>query len=171
MRTTTTLLFVCLLAGVAGASSATAGQSDIAAKASTAFTGNLCGLLKPAQIAALDMKGCVARPPIHAAFTIYSATWGTPQLLGTHRRAMTVQVYQGSAFVSRFKRGLPGSSIKIGNLTVGEAWTSNGGALAFVVGPYACAITIVHDAPSRAENIGEIGAASASIVKTLAKAL
>lgn len=76
MRTTTTLLFVCLLAGVAGASCATAGQSDIAAKASTAFTGNLCGLLKPAQIAALDMKGCVARPPIHAAFTILQRDLG-----------------------------------------------------------------------------------------------
>lgn len=153
-------------------SAAAAGDRSATTNASTAFRSNLCKLLKPSQVAALDLKStCVPKTPIHAAFTIYSATWGTPQLLGTNRRAMTVQVYQGAAMVSHFRTSLPGSPVQIGSLKVGEAWTSNGAALAFVVGPYACNITIFHDAPSRAQNIGEIGAATASVVKTLASAL
>jgi hypothetical protein len=143
-----------------------------AANARTTFSGNVCGLLKPSQLATVEIHArCTAQKTAHLpTATIYAAVWSNGPGMTNTRLSVQVWKPKYSSFAATFKKEAHGTPVKIGSFARAEFGTL-GENLYILAGGYGLLINLTHRANSTAENIGEIGAPMFKIGTAIVKKL
>lgn len=142
------------------------------ASARPSFSGNVCGLLKPPQLATVDIHArCTMQKTGHLpTATVYAAVWSTgPGMTDTR---LTVQVWKPKyeGFATTFKKEASGAPLKIGSFARAEFGTL-GENLYILAGGYGLLVNLTHKASSMSENTGADNPPMFKIGEAIAKRL
>ncbi len=177
MRSVSAVAGACAALALLTAGAALARPSGHAhTSASAKFSGNVCSLLKPSQVKTVDVKPvCKRVKTLHEALgTAYGAFWGGPGNITDpkyHRLSIQVLKVKNAAFLTLSEKHSPGVPIKkLGSFARAQI-DSDMELLNFVVGGYYVSVHLAHQAGSRDENIGEIGAQMTKIGRSIASKL
>ena len=133
------------------------------------FTGNVCGLLKAADVKTVEVTA--ACKPVKTASlpsaTIYGGVWSDGPSVQDNRLSVQVWAPKYAAFAATFKQESQGIPVKIGLFGRADI-TNNGENLYILVKGFGLLINLNHWSDSRASNIGEIGPPMAAIAKKIA---
>lgn len=169
------LLAIALLA--AASLGAAAPPARARTLAGAAFSGKVCNLLKPSQLALVEVAG-VCKPVKTATVpnvaTIFGAFWGgAGNIADPKYRRLSVQIWKPAnpaLFATNFKKQAKGTPVKIGSFARADI-SSGGENLYILIHGYGVTMNLRHVADTTATNIGEIGTPMFNLGKSLTATL